>query len=61
MNQKEMIRIAKRAIDKRWNFETLEYSDDLYENKEYAEKIGEFVEECGNIGKIAFYEKYPED
>ena len=32
MNEAKKIAIAKIAIRKRWDFETLKYSDDLYGN-----------------------------
>lgn len=59
MEQSEMLRIAKRAIDKRLDFETLKYGDDLYGRENFAEAVWEFVEECDEIGTKAFYEKYP--
>jgi len=55
-----MISIAKTAINKRMDFETLKYSDDLYGKEDFAEDVWEFVEECDEIGSKAFYEKYPD-
>ena len=60
MKQEEKIRIAKRAIDKRWDFETLKYGDDLYGKEKFADDVWAFVEECDEIGKKSFYAKYPD-
>ena len=59
MEQQEMIRIAKKAIEKRWDFETLKYGDDLYGKEKFADEIWFFVEECDDIGQAAFFAKYP--
>ena len=59
MTEDEMIRIAKRAIDKRWDFEALKYGDDMYGRESFADEVWNLVEECEQIGTIAFYEKYP--
>lgn len=60
MERDEMIKIAKKAIEKRMDYETLEYSDYLYGKEDMADEIWEFVTECEEIGTIAFYEKYPD-
>lgn len=60
MTHDEMVRIAKRAINKRWDFETLKYGDDMYGKESLAEEVWELVEECEQIGTIAFYKKYPD-
>lgn len=59
MNKDEMIRIAKTAISKKWDFETLKYGDDLYGKEKFADDVWGYVEECEEIGTKAFYEKYP--
>ena len=61
LDKDDLIRIAKRAIEKRWDFETLKYGDDLYGNEDIAEDVWAFVEECDEIGQKAFYEKYPKE
>ena len=58
MNKQEMIRIAKIAIDKRWDFETLKYGDELYGKEDLADDVWDFVEECDDIGQAAFADKY---
>jgi hypothetical protein len=58
MEKKEILRIAVRAIEKGWGYETLYYGDDLYGKEEYADDIWELVVECQNIGTIAFNKKY---
>ena len=60
MDKSAMIRLAKRAIDKRWAFEMLKYSNDLYDQEQYVEEVWAFVVECEEIGRKAFYEKYPD-
>ena len=54
-----MLRLAKKAIEKGWNFEQLKYGDDLYGKECFADDVWEFVEECGRIGTVAFNVKYP--
>ncbi len=60
MEEKEMIWIAKIAIDKKMDYETLMYSDYLYGKEEMVDDVWEFVSECESIGTVAFYEKYPD-
>lgn len=56
----ELVRLARRAIDKRWDFETLKYGDDLYGREHLVDAVWDFVEECQAIGRTAFDKKYPE-
>ena len=56
----EMARLAKRAVEKRWDFEQLKYGDDLYGKEDCAEAVWNFVEECQEIGMTAFVKKYLE-
>jgi hypothetical protein len=60
MEQQEMLRIAKRAIEKKWDFETMKYGDDLYGKEKFADEVWSFVEECEEIGRAAFWAKYPD-
>ena len=60
MEQAEMVRLAKRAIEKRWSFEQLKYGDDLYGKEHLADEVWDFVEECQAIGMTAFDAMYPE-
>ena len=60
MEQQEMIRIAKRAINKRMDFETMENGDDLYGKEKFADEVWSFVVECDEIGRVAFWAKYPD-
>lgn len=60
MEKIEMIRIAKRAIDKKMDYETLYYSDDMYGKEKLTDDVWEYVTECCEIGTTAFYEKYPD-
>ena len=58
MNEDEKIKLARKAFDKGWDFETLKYSDDLYGREDKAEDVWEFVELCKSIGTIAFDARY---
>lgn len=60
MEQSEIIYLATKAFDKGWDFETLEYGDDLYGREQYADDVWEYVEELHERGRAAFYEKYKE-
>jgi hypothetical protein len=53
-----MQKLALHAINKRWDFEQLKYSDDLYGKESLAEDVWEFVEEYDSIGRVAFVAKY---
>jgi hypothetical protein len=59
MEKSEMIKIAKKAIDKKWDYEQLKYSDDLYGREYLADDVWAFVEECGQMGMVAFLKQYP--
>ena len=61
MDKREQIRIAKRAITKRWGFEALKYGDDLYGREHFADEIWALVEECDEIGRAAFFAKYQDE
>lgn len=58
MDKSEMISIAKRAIEKKWDFEDLKYGDDLYGRESFTDEVWNLVEECEAIGTVAFDEKY---
>jgi hypothetical protein len=58
MEKSYMIDLALRCFNKKWDFETLKYGDDLYGKEEYAEQVWEYVEECEEIGRDAFIKKY---
>lgn len=60
MDQSEMLRIAKIALDKRMDYETLKYSDWMYGKESLTEDVWAFVKECEKIGTEAFYAKYPD-
>lgn len=61
MDKKELIQIALIAIRKRMDYETLKYSDYLYGKEDMIDDVWEYVEECEEIGSIAFNEKYKDD
>jgi hypothetical protein len=58
MERRELIKLAKRASDKKWDFEQLKYGDDLYGKEGFADDVWVFVEERDAIGSIAFDAKY---
>jgi hypothetical protein len=60
MEKSEMVWIAKRAIDKNMDFETLKYSDYMYGKESLTDDVWGYVEECREIGTKAFYGKYPD-
>ena len=56
----EQVRLALKAIEKKWNFEQLKYGDDLYGKEHNADEVWDLVEECEAIGTVAFRQKYSE-
>lgn len=58
MTNEEIIRIAKTAIRKKWDFEQMKYSDDMYGREYKADDVWELVEECERIGTVEFQKKY---
>ena len=58
MEQKEMIELAKKAIEKNWDYDAVYYGDDLYGHEEDAEQVWDYIAECKLIGMVAFDEKY---
>lgn len=58
MEKEELISIALIAIDKNMDFETLKYSDYMYGKEDQTDDVWEYVDECKEIGSIAFSEKY---
>lgn len=58
MKLEEIIYIASVAIVKRWDYETLYNSDHMYGKERYADEVWDYVEECEDYGRIAFYSKY---
>lgn len=60
MTKNELIQLAKRAVDKRWDYEQLKYGDDLYGKESLVDDVWEYVEEHDKIGRVAFDAKYAE-
>lgn len=58
MEKLSMVQLAKKAIEKKWDFEQLKYGDDLYGKEHLADEVWDLVEECERIGTVAFNEKY---
>lgn len=52
---------ASKCAAKGWDWETLRYSDDLYNEQDVSnliDDIWEYVDEIREEGRRAFYEKY---
>ena len=60
MDKAEMVWVASVAIRKRYNYETLKYSDYMYGHEDLTGQVWEYVEECDSIGQSAWWEKYKE-
>ncbi len=60
MNKEELIWAATIAIGKGYDYETMKHSDYLYGKEDEIDNVWEYVEECNDIGQIAFKEKYKE-
>tara|TARA_R110000737_G_scaffold129136_2_gene161571 strand:+ start:85 stop:276 length:192 start_codon:yes stop_codon:yes gene_type:complete len=60
MDKKEMIQIARTAIDKRMDYETLKYSDYMYGKENLTEEVWEYVIEAEEQGMNWFMETYAE-
>jgi hypothetical protein len=60
MDKKEMIQIARRAIDKRMDYETLRYSDYMYGKENLTEEVWEYVIEAEEQSMNWFMETYAE-
>ena len=58
METAEMIYKASYAIGKKLGFEELKYSDEMYGHEDLTEEVWEYVNECVQIGVVAFKEKY---
>ncbi len=58
MEKSKMLWIASKYAATGYSFEQLKYGDDLYGKEHLASEVWEYVEECKEIGHIAFREKY---
>lgn len=58
MEISEMVWIASVAIAKNYDYETLKYSDYLYGKEDDIDEVWEYVTECREDGRTAFYEAY---
>ena len=58
MTKQEMIKVARLAVDKGWDFETLKYGDYMYGKESLTDEVWEYVVECKRIGTDAFDAKY---
>lgn len=53
-----LVKLARKARDKRWSFDALKYGDDLYGQEHLAHEVWSLVEELDEIGRAAFDAKY---
>ena len=60
MDTKEMIWIASIALAKRYDYETLKYSDYMYGREGLTDAVWEYVEEGEEQGMQWFRETYSE-
>lgn len=60
MNKEELIWTASVAIGKGYGYEEMSSSDYMYGNESEMDNMWAYVEECQEIGRIAFREKYKE-
>ncbi len=61
MEEDEIIYLASKAFDKKWDFETLKYGDDLYGREDIADDIWTYVEYIEEIGVLNFKELYKDN
>ena len=55
-----MIQIARSAIEKNMDFETLKYSDYMYGKESLTDDVWEYVIEAKEQGTTWFYKEYEE-
>ncbi len=60
MDKTEMIQIARIAIDKNMDYETLKYSDYMYGKESLIEEVWEYVIEAQDCGMFWFTKTYAE-
>ena len=58
MDNALMIWIASKAADKNWDYETLKYCDDMYDDQDSIDDVWKYVKEYREIGTKMFNEKY---
>jgi len=58
MEKEDLIWLASKAAEKGWSYETLKYSDDLYDHEDDIELVWPYVEEYKENGRAAYREKY---
>lgn len=61
MEKKQKIQIARMAIEKNLDFETLMYCDDMYGKEDHTEDVWEYVVEAREQGTNWFYETYQKE
>jgi hypothetical protein len=60
LTKEELIYKATYAMAKDQDYEKFMYSDEMYGHEDEIDEVWEYVEECEEIGTIAFKEKYKE-
>ena len=60
MEKKEMVQIARTALDKNMDYETLKYSDYMYGKEKLTDDVWEYVLEAKDMGELWFHNTYAE-
>lgn len=58
LSEEDMIWIATWAFSRSYDYVDVDYSDYMYGHEDQMEDVREYVEEIGEIGTLAFKEKY---
>lgn len=58
MTIEEILWLATKAVAKKWDRDDLRYCDDLYGRETDVDEVWRYVEECEEIGRTAFKERY---
>lgn len=58
LTKEKLIYLASIAIGKQMHYETFYYSDYMYDYVDEMDSVWEYVNECKDIGQIAWKEKY---
>jgi len=61
MTKRQMVNIAKIALEKNMDYETLYYSDYLYGKEHLTDEIWDYVIKAKDNGLNWFYEYYREE
>ena len=60
LSKEELVYLASYAVGKGLDYETMEWSDEMYGKQEYMDAVWEYVIECRENGRNEFRDKYSE-